>query len=576
MSIPPSIVPAEEKQPELRDLFELFSPFQVPAYQRAYAWEPEHIDQFVEDLREHPSDKPYYLGHFLLERSKDGVIYVIDGQQRLTTLALAFGCMKRLLSELPAHQPCVDDFTKRFLGGRFEMRFQTVKEDQSLLEGLIFDGHAKATHRSRSQERLINASKRLQHLFAGELPEQLVAWAKCLNTAQITYLVVKDKVQATQIFTFQNSRGKKLTDFEKLKAFLMQQVYLHAEEKKANNVISHLESHFATMYQEMERIHLLNENSVLRHHDHAYSRHWETPVQNIKKDLASIPDKEDKVHFISRYCEALAATFQHVREIEELAKTEEHVADPLILGPATAWPLIIKLYSMFHRSITKRHDVLKLLRNVEICLFKMDFQHGGVTNNLIEKAKHLRSEADLPMLCQNMETAVHRGFAHNRWNFDNDAIGWFMTDQCFAPIARYALWKYENDLGLDNDRKVSPWDYLNLAGKNNMQSTTEHVSSQNPRDSHNTEAFRAKFLNNIGNLAFMPRGMNSTLGNRPDQEKRPMLEASSYGAHREIAEMIGRYGGWNESAILARKDLILAFIKRRWEISVPETSSASA
>ena len=47
-------------------LFAQFTPFHVPAYQRAYAWEEEQIHQFVEDLKEHPGGD-YYFGHFLLE-----------------------------------------------------------------------------------------------------------------------------------------------------------------------------------------------------------------------------------------------------------------------------------------------------------------------------------------------------------------------------------------------------------------------------------------------------------------------------------------------------------------------------
>lgn len=574
MNDSPQIPPTEEKQTELNDLFGQFSLFQVPAYQRAYAWDKEHIDQFVEDLKEHPSDKPYYLGHFLLERSKEGIIYVIDGQQRLTTLALAFGCMNRLLSALSEHQAFADDLRNRFLGAPLEMRFQTVKDDQSLLEGLVFDGDSKATNRSRSHERLIKANKRLQDAFAAEKPEQMVQWASSLMTAQVTSFVVKDKVQATQIFTFQNSRGKKLTEFEKLKAFLMHQIYLYAEEKLANSVISRVEGDFANMYRKMEEIHLLDENGILRHHDNAHSSHWENPVDNLKKDLSAIPEQKEKVHFIGRFCESLAATFGHVHEIEKLAKTEECVADPLILNPSTAWPLIIKLYALFQQSMLGRPDVRDLLRHVEIALFKMDFQHGGVTNDLVFRTKRLKTEADLPELCGRMKFAVHRGFAHNRWNFDSDALAWFQRDQCYDQISRYVLWKYENDLPLHNDRKVTSGDYLNLPGKNNMQSTLEHVSAQNPKDGNNTEEFNAKYLNNIGNLAFMPKGMNSTLGNRSEREKQPLMQNSNYAAHREIADMMVAYGGWTPEAILVRKANILTFIMDRWQIPAPEAPSS--
>lgn len=293
-------------------------------------------------------------------------------------------------------------------------------------------------------------------------------------------------------------------------------------------------------------------------------------MENLKKDLSTIPDKKEKVHLISRFCEELAATFGHVHEIEKLAKTEELVADPLILSPSTAWPLIIKLYAFFQQSMLSRQDVRDLLRHVEIALFKMDFQHGKVTNDLVFRTKRLKTDADLPELCGRMKFAVHRGFAHNRWTFDSDALAWFQGDQCYDQISRYVLWNYENDLPLHNDRKVTPGDYLNLPGKNNMQATLEHVSSQNPRDGNNTEEFNNKYLNSIGNLAFMPKGMNSTLSNRPESDKQPVMQNSNYAAHREIADMMGANRAWTPETILARKKNILTFIMKRWEIPTPE------
>lgn len=61
----------------------------IPSYQRAYSWEGQQREQFIEDLRD-VSDK-YYLGHFLFEKTENGsVLCLIDGQQRLTTIVIFF------------------------------------------------------------------------------------------------------------------------------------------------------------------------------------------------------------------------------------------------------------------------------------------------------------------------------------------------------------------------------------------------------------------------------------------------------------------------------------------------------
>ncbi len=62
----------------------------IPEYQRPYVWGEKQIDKLIDDLKDHSqqfADSPYYLGSVILH-AQDGCLNIIDGQQRLTTLAL--------------------------------------------------------------------------------------------------------------------------------------------------------------------------------------------------------------------------------------------------------------------------------------------------------------------------------------------------------------------------------------------------------------------------------------------------------------------------------------------------------
>ncbi len=62
----------------------------IPEYQRPYVWGEKQIDKLIKDLKDHQeqfTDSPYYLGSVILH-AQDGCLNIIDGQQRLTTLAL--------------------------------------------------------------------------------------------------------------------------------------------------------------------------------------------------------------------------------------------------------------------------------------------------------------------------------------------------------------------------------------------------------------------------------------------------------------------------------------------------------
>lgn len=68
--------------------------FQIPLYQRAFAWEEKELVQLLEDINDNcvePNSK-YYIGT-LVVADKGSFYEVVDGQQRLTSLFLLLHCL---------------------------------------------------------------------------------------------------------------------------------------------------------------------------------------------------------------------------------------------------------------------------------------------------------------------------------------------------------------------------------------------------------------------------------------------------------------------------------------------------
>lgn len=62
----------------------------IPEYQRPYCWQQQQLQQLLEDITQHRQctpDLPYYLGSLILHQD-NGRLNIIDGQQRVTTLAI--------------------------------------------------------------------------------------------------------------------------------------------------------------------------------------------------------------------------------------------------------------------------------------------------------------------------------------------------------------------------------------------------------------------------------------------------------------------------------------------------------
>ena len=66
----------------------------IPEYQRPYCWQDKQLDGLLQDIESHTqrnTELPYYLGSLILHQ-EGGKLNIIDGQQRITTLAL-MGCL---------------------------------------------------------------------------------------------------------------------------------------------------------------------------------------------------------------------------------------------------------------------------------------------------------------------------------------------------------------------------------------------------------------------------------------------------------------------------------------------------
>ena len=66
--------------------------FSIPHYQRGYRWTDKEVEALLNDLlafsQSGASDESYCLQPLVLQELANGQIRIVDGQQRLTTLAI--------------------------------------------------------------------------------------------------------------------------------------------------------------------------------------------------------------------------------------------------------------------------------------------------------------------------------------------------------------------------------------------------------------------------------------------------------------------------------------------------------
>ena len=167
----------------------------IPNYQRIYCWEERHVKCLLDDVFEHiasAGDTPYRLGTLILH-AHDGHYDIIDGQQRLITLAL-------LLSALG-------------------IKTSLLREKLTSKQSKAYVAYNKPLIPQYVDRRIPQASKRIEQ---AESLLQRIEWSVLI--LQNTSIDL-----AYTFFSHQNSRGVALSDYDLLKAHHLRYIPLGNE-----------------------------------------------------------------------------------------------------------------------------------------------------------------------------------------------------------------------------------------------------------------------------------------------------------------------------------------------------------
>ena len=554
-------------------MFALADKFTIPAYQRAYAWGELQQNQLIEDLKDAGGN--YYMGHFLFEKNKDDQdeYFIIDGQQRMTTVVIFFGCIIHELHKRGKTE-MVNSLRRSYLINNSDtQRFHTVNYDDPLFRRRIIEREENENNEevlndveadSSSQRNIIECRNRFDKVFSATDTEVLERWVKTLSNARITYLEVDSKVDAAQIFAFQNDRGKDLTHLEVLKSFFMLQIYLKGE-KRQSDLINSLEESYRRIYSIIVKL-KTNEDFVLRYFWMAYGKGFNTenPLQEIKDDY-----KKRDIKDVTKFLEDLADAFKYVQEVET---SNEPVLINLRRENNLAWslPVLIKAKVVAKVGNGTMSCLLNLLENFT---FRAMVRGGRASvesrlNKLIEGAvAESMFKANIRLFIDNLQNdywsdkqfreALNSGYIYNR-----------------SRACSYLLWRYEESLQGKGYERNLYWI---------EDETLEHIAPQTERGEAVANGYgtyndkekpengieSGEWLHNIGNILLASRKHNSSLGNKEFKDK-----VASYGKEnllmqqKEITELYKNEETplWDYKAIKNRGDKIIEEAMKIWDV----------
>lgn len=292
--------------------------YQIPSYQRPYAWTKDETGVLFDDLhsfyveqkgKEEDKQDNYFLGSIVLvKRDGDPNSKVIDGQQRLTTLSILFSCLANAFQDKEIKNECkgyIMEPGKVTQGISPQPRLVLREKDQSFFEKYIqkcnIDDLLKLDEAQmlESQRNIKVNSEIMKNKILDSFSddESMLSFLQFLLTKCFLVVVYTESEEsAFRVFTVMNSRGLNLMTIDIVKS------------KVIGSIDKKEQQYYTDKWEDLEAQTSRNGfNDVFTHTRMIYFK--TKPKQNLLKDfdetiLKKIPPKELIDDVLEPYAEA--------------------------------------------------------------------------------------------------------------------------------------------------------------------------------------------------------------------------------------------------------------------------------
>lgn len=211
--------------------------YSIDYYQREYKWQEKQVRELVDDLtgkflegydpahvRNKVAGYPHYFLGSIIVSKKDSTRYVVDGQQRLTSLTLLL-ILLRTLQRGRSDQVNVDELIVSEKYGQKSFNLE-IAERAPVMTALLEDSAFDPNGGSESVQNLFQR----YHDLAGSFPEELqdqalpyfIDWL--LENVHLIEITAYSDDDAYTIFETMNDRGLSLSQSEMLKGYLLSNI----------------------------------------------------------------------------------------------------------------------------------------------------------------------------------------------------------------------------------------------------------------------------------------------------------------------------------------------------------------
>ncbi|MDU9740194.1 DUF262 domain-containing protein [Helicobacter pylori] len=575
--------------------------FEIPSYQRGYAWQERQLKDFWNDL-EHVSklgDKFHYMHSLTLRELENefenSAFEIIDGQQRLATSLILLGLLAKTTQNKDPKYSLINlepILSYKYYG--LSEAFRAITEEEKDLEKFQTSFYAKnlidayAFFKEKISDTPIEA---LEKMFDALIKKMLFSVVE-LND---------NRIDPFSSFETINNRGKDLSTLELFKNRLHFMAHKICDGKKLKKLQQEINDTYTLIYHDLRQFEDAHLESFLKHfvayyygekgdfkkrllemEFNAHKRY--TDNTNFNEEYEKIDDLlfylsySSKVwHFLHTLDEkSIALIVDDNKKLEiEITPKMRGLLDKMrrlnALNDNAFLPLLLSLLTIQRagKSANEQPYTTKELESLLEYLERFGFLIYGVAGRdtaknewigLAFKAFRSYREGegnitieDLPTLEKHFFKGEHSGLElleesiHSKKNTEK----WYQ----WGKALNYLLYEYE--------LYHNPETTLNF---DSSLESIEHILPQNPDQGYSAKekswAKNPHIAHALGNLLLIAKNANSSLSNKPFDEKRKQYLKGSY-SEKEVA----KNASFGVAQIKERSEKLLDFLIARYNIA---------
>ena len=521
------------------------SRFSIDYYQREYLWEQKQIVELIEDLTEkflesYDEDDErsavegyghYFLGSIIISE-KDGLKYIIDGQQRLTSLTILLIFLYHNLTSDDEKRQLADlIFSQRYGKRSFNL---DVDERTACMEALFTGEYFDETDQSESVANILDRYQDIEDTFVDELTGDAAPYFAdwLIENVHFVEITAYSDADAYTIFETMNDRGLSLTPTDMLKGYLLANItdadlradasevwrdrilklQLLGKEEDADAIKSWLRSQYAQTIRERRRGAVPRDFDLIGTEFHRWVRDHEeelgllgsTPFASFIKD-----DFAFYGHWYEKIRQAAETLTDGLEVIHFNAQSRFTLQYPALLAPLAL--------------TDSEETILRKLRIVaayiDILIARRVWNWRATDYNTMQynmfqlvmlniRGKGVAELADI--LVGRLE-AEEETFASNDRFYLHGTNG----RQIHRLLARMTDYVETN-----SDRASRYAEYISRGGANGYE--VEHIWADHP-DRHTDEFAHpndfSEYRNRIGDLLLLPKSFNASYGDNTYEQK---------------------------------------------------------